>query len=127
MPPQDFDALMKAIMTNPMGSRKKRVVLDDGQDEEILFEISSETVLNKAGMPEAVTTNLNFILGDGTSMTGVTRCQKCSSMVSSKSLHRCRCGRTVCLTRGCGKVWGGKWFCGFRCFILYKLRLLRKI
>jgi len=123
----NFDDLMKLFMTNSsMGSKRKRVVLNNGQRKDVIFETAKETVLTPTGMPESVITNESPILSDGSSSSGVSLCQKCQGLVRIQSLHRCPCGRTVCVNRGCGKVWGGQWFCSFRCFILYKLKLLRK-
>jgi hypothetical protein len=69
------------------------------------------------------------IIGDGTAFTGTERisaCQKCGKIVREENLRRCECGRTVCLRKGCGKIYGGKWFCGFRCYFLSRMGLLRK-
>lgn len=126
MDSKDFEGLMKMILSNPISSKRKRVVLNDGKKEEVIFESSRQTVLNNAGMPETEVINENVVLDDGSSITGVSRCQKCQGLVRIQSLHRCPCGRTVCLRRGCGKVWGGRWFCSIRCVIFSKMRLLRK-
>mgnify|MGYP001563187116 FL=1 len=121
-----FEGFIKFFKVNPISGTRKKIVIDDGIKEEVLFETSNETILNNAGMPETVIINKPRILGDGSSITGVTKCQTCQKIVRVKSLHRCPCGNTCCVTRGCGKVWGGTWFCSLRCVILYKLRLLRR-
>lgn len=124
---QEFmENFIKMFKANPLSAKKKRVVINDGGKEEVIFETSRETVLNDAGMPETIFTNKPRVLDDGSSITGVTRCQTCRGIVRIKSLHRCPCGRTCCVARGCGIVWGGTWFCSLRCVILYKLRLLRR-
>jgi len=121
-----FEGFIKFFKVNPISGKKKRIVISDGIKEEVLFEPSNETILNDAGMPETVITNQNRILGDGSSSAGVTQCQTCHKAVRIQSVHRCPCGNTCCVRRGCGKVWDGTWFCSLRCVILYKLRLLRR-
>ncbi|MFH1014439.1 MAG: hypothetical protein V1762_00730 [Nitrospirota bacterium] len=127
MDEQEFmENFIKLLKVNPLTAKKKKIILDDGGKEEVIFETSKQTVLNEAGMPETIFVNKPKVLGDGSSTAGVTRCQACQGIVRIQSLHRCPCGRTCCVSRGCGKVWGGTWFCSFRCVILYKMRLLRR-
>jgi len=121
-----FEDFIKFQNVNSIASKKKKIIINDGNNEDVIFETSRETILNGAGMPETTFTNKSHILKDGSSTTGVTKCQTCHGIVSIKSLHRCPCGRTCCVSRGCGIVWGGTWFCSLRCVILYKLRLLRR-
>ncbi len=121
-----MENFIKFQKTRPLTAKKKRVVLDVGGIEKTIFETSRQTILNEDGMPEIIFTNKPGILEDGSSLAGVTVCQACERVVKVQSVHRCPCGRTCCVSRGCGKVWFGTWFCSVRCMILYRLRLLRR-
>lgn len=121
-----LENFLKQFKTNPISAKRQRVVIGDGSSEEVLFETSKQVVLNDAGVPEVVLTKRPRILDDGSSITGVSRCQKCQGLVRVKSLRRCPCGRTTCVRRDCGKVYGGIWFCSLKCVVLFKLHLLRR-
>ncbi len=123
-----LENFLKLLKANPLSAKTKRVVISDGNKEEVLFETSKQVVLNDAGVPETILLSKPRILDDGSSLAevGVTRCQTCQGLVKLKSLARCPCGRTCCLRKGCGKVWFGAWFCSLRCVALYKLSLLRR-
>lgn len=123
-----LENFLKLLKANPLTAKTKRVVITDGSKEDVLFETSKQTVLNDAGVPETILLSKPRILDDGSSLAevGVTRCQKCQGLVKLKSLARCLCGKTVCVRRGCGKVWFGAWFCSFWCVVLFKLSMLRR-
>jgi hypothetical protein len=121
-----FEQFIRFFQINPFSSKKDRTVIDDGNKEEVISETLKQTILNDAGMPETILTSKSPVLKDGNSLTETTICQKCRGIVHTESIHRCPCGRTCCVSRGCGIIWGGKWYCSFRCVILKKLRLLRR-
>ena len=123
-----LENFLKQFKANPISSKKQRLVLGDGNSEEVLFETSKQIVLNDAGVPETILIKKPRILDDGSSLSGVgvTKCQSCRGLVQGLSVHFCLCGRTCCLRRGCGKVWFGSWFCSFWCVVLFKLGLLRR-
>lgn len=129
MTEQEFmEQLIKRFKSTPISTKKKQVVLGDGETEEVVFESVRQVVLNRAGMPETLLVNKPRVLADGSSLAevGVTRCQACHELIRTESIRRCACGLTCCLRRGCGKVWFGTWFCSFRCVILDRLGLLRR-
>lgn len=121
-----LENFLKQFKSNPISSKRERVVIGDGNKEEVLFETSKQIVLNDAGVPETILVKKPRILDDGSSMTGVTKCQSCQGIVRDVSIHYCECGKTCCRKRGCGKVWFGAWFCSFWCVVLSKLGLLRR-
>lgn len=53
------------------------------------------------------------VLDDGTSLTGITRCQNCQGVIKEENMKRCVCGLTVCVRAGCAKYSKSKdqWYC----------------
>lgn len=123
---KELEQVIKTLLTNPITAKRKKVILTNGKKQEVIFETSKQTILNPAGMPEIEIVNASPVLGDGTSLSGAAFCETCNNTVSIKSLRRCKCGRTTCLRRGCGKIWGGRFFCSLKCVILSKFGLLRR-
>lgn len=122
----DIENLLKDAMTIPVSSKAKRVAISNGKNERIISEVVKEIIINREGVPQTTETQQSIILDDGESLSGITQCQTCQSFVHAQSIHRCPCGRTTCLRRGCGKVWGKTWFCSVKCVVLHKLHLLRR-
>jgi len=98
--------LLKQILS-PTEIKIQRTKIIDKPD---LLGISSEKresmFINEHGIPERIQEEILYIqtLQDGTPINkhGITRCQTCNSIVSVSSVQRCPCGKTCCISKGCG-------------------------
>lgn len=102
-PEENLEQLLMKMLLNPTRLKTTRSVLMDVTSDGVISETREGTVLNPAGFIEELSENRLVMLDDGTSMSGVVRCQTCNGIVKEQNLRRCACGKTCCVRQGCGQ------------------------
>jgi hypothetical protein len=106
------EELLLKFMTTPFRISVDRARLVDEPNSGIISEKRQSTSLDQNGMIQDIEEKNIFMLDDGLPTTGeIARCQTCGRVVKLESLRRCYCGKTCCVSRGCGKHDRGKWYC----------------
>ena len=107
VPQEGLDTmLMKLIMsTAELRTERTRIELKSSP-----YGIQRETregmFINVHGVQQRIREDLQYVAThrDGTpaGKSGLVQCQTCGEIVSVKSLQRCPCGKTCCISEGCG-------------------------
>ena len=123
------DMLIRSILnTVEFNSERKRIVTTP-HPKGITYEKKEGMRVNPNGEIERIKEEVNYVqtLADGTAITdnGFVRCQTCNEIVSVESIQRCPCGKTCCISKGCGcySERNGKWYCCKKHALLAKFRI----
>jgi len=106
--------LEKPLIINPTRVKISKTNLTDFNGNSIPIKQSSDgSTINPAGFPEETESEDVFLLDDGTSLCGITVCQTCKGVIKEENLRRCKCGKTCCIIKGCGKYskYRDEWYC----------------
>lgn len=124
-----FDQRIRQIL-NPveLRSERKRIV-PTPHPQGILYEKKEGIAMHSSGAIQTISERVDYAqtLSDGTGIgeSGLIICQTCKKLVSSASIHRCPCGQTCCVSKGCGCYSRGKdqWFCSKKHSFMAKLKI----
>ena len=110
---QSIEQVLMNLIMNPLRMSTTQTQLVDIQNNGLISETKEGSFLNKAGFIEDIKQDSIFMLDDGTSMSGVAKCQTCNGIVKEENLKRCGCGKTCCVIPRCGKYLESKdkWYC----------------
>jgi len=110
---QSLEQLLMSQLLNPVQVSTARTLLANISRNGVISECREGSIINSAGVLEDIKEVKVYMLDDGTSTSGIVRCQTCGGIVSEKNLKRCDCGRTCCVRPGCGKYLRSKdsWYC----------------
>ena len=114
---QNLDAtleqLLMKMLLDPTRLKRTRSILMNISSEGVISETLEATLINEAGILEEIRQENIYMLDDGTSRSGVVRCQTCYGVIDQSSLRRCQCGKTCCVRPGCAMYSESKneWYC----------------
>lgn len=118
VPREGLDAmLMKLIMgASELSTERTRIEFKSSP-----YGVQQETregiFVNANGVQHRIRENLQYVstYKDGTpaGKSGLVQCQTCGEVVSVESLQRCPCGKTCCISKGCGVYVErhAQWYC----------------
>lgn len=109
---QTLEQLLLRALLNPETTSTTTTKLMDSPGDGTISKTIEGTTISPAGTPEEIKQTNIYQLDDGTSTSGIVRCQTCSGIVKEANLQRCGCGRTVCVIPECGKTdSNNNWYC----------------
>lgn len=112
-PDQTLEQLLMNLILNPQSTSTTRTRVVGNSNNGIISETKEGSRIHEAGFIEDIKEDRIYMLDDGTSLSGVARCQTCGGTVKEENLKRCSCGKTCCVRPGCGKFSEakGEWYC----------------
>jgi len=131
--PLSPDSLEKILMRQifqPLELKtRSEVLVTRPHPEGVISERREGQFINRHGVLERISQTRNYVrtLKDGSPVgtNGYTRCQTCGEVVSVENIKRCPCGKTCCISKGCGRYVKrhDEWYCSKSHAILAMMRL----
>lgn len=110
--------LMRLILNTSEVTTERKVVLLKSNPYGVQSEKREAMFLNpRTGVQQKIREHIHYVgtYKDGTPAgdSGLVQCQTCGEIVSEDSLERCPCGKTCCISKGCGVYVErhGQWYC----------------
>jgi hypothetical protein len=107
VPEESIEKTLMRLILNPKELQTKLTRIEAKKSPYGINSVKREgMIINSHGVQEKIQEEIKYVatFKDGTpvSETGFTRCQTCGEIVGVDNIHRCPCGQTCCVSRGCG-------------------------